>query len=63
MMHKAWNSIEEVPYYFSRSSAKFQGHMIQKMAYFDPNLVFPDWFTACEIILGISVEVTGVKAQ
>ena len=26
MMHKAWCSIEEVPYYFSRSSNKFQGH-------------------------------------
>ena len=27
MMHKAWCSIEEVPYYFSRSSVKYQGHM------------------------------------
>ena len=26
-MHKAWCSIEEVPYYFSRLSIKFQGHM------------------------------------
>ena len=26
MMHKVWCSIEEVPYYFSRSSNKFQGH-------------------------------------
>ena len=26
MMHKAWCSIEEVPYYFSGSSIKFQGH-------------------------------------
>ena len=25
-MHKAWCSIEEVPYYFSGSSIKFQGH-------------------------------------
>ena len=25
MMHKAWSSIEEVPYCFSRSSVKFQG--------------------------------------
>ena len=25
-MHKAWCSIEEVPYYFSRSSMNFQGH-------------------------------------
>ena len=26
MIHKAWCSIEEVPYYFSRSHIKFQGH-------------------------------------
>ena len=26
MMHKAWCSIEEVPYYFSGSSIKFQGY-------------------------------------
>ena len=26
MIHKAWCSIEEVPYYFSGSSIKFQGH-------------------------------------
>ena len=26
MMHKAWCCIEAVPYYFSRSSIKFQGH-------------------------------------
>ena len=26
MMHKAWCRVEEVPYYFSRSSIKFQGH-------------------------------------
>ena len=25
MMHKAWSSIEEVPYFFWRSSVKFQG--------------------------------------
>ena len=26
MMHKAWWSVEELPYYFSGSSIKFQGH-------------------------------------
>ena len=26
MMHKAWRSIEEVPYCFLRSSIKFRGH-------------------------------------
>ena len=29
-MHKAWSSIEEVPYCFSRSSLKFQGHTGKK---------------------------------
>ena len=31
MIHKAWCSIEEVPYYFSRSYIKFQGHTGWKM--------------------------------
>ena len=42
MMHKAWSSIEEVPYCFSRSSVKFQGHTAQKIVEFDPNWAFPD---------------------
>ena len=42
MMHKAWNSIEEVPYCFSRSSVKYQGHMALKIVEFDPNWPFPD---------------------
>ena len=42
MMHKAWNSIEEVPYCFSRSPVKFEGHTGQKIADFYPNLAFPD---------------------
>ena len=42
MMHKAWNSIEEVPYCLSRSSVIFQGHTGQKIIDFDPNCVFPD---------------------
>ena len=29
MMHEAWCSIEEVPFWFSRSFVKFQGHMGQ----------------------------------
>ena len=37
MMHKAWRSIEEVPYCFARSSIKFQGHTGQKITNFDPN--------------------------
>ena len=42
MMHKAWSSIEEVPYCFSRSSVKFQGHIALKIFEFDPNWAFPD---------------------
>ena len=42
MMHKAWSSIEEVPYCFSRSSVKFQGHTALKIIEFDPNWAFPD---------------------
>ena len=42
MMHKAWSSIEEVPFCFSRSSVKFQGHMALKIIEFHPNWAFPD---------------------
>ena len=42
MKHKAWSSIENVPYYFSRSSVKFQGHAGQKIADFNPNWAFPN---------------------
>ena len=41
-MHKASNSIAVVPYCFSRSSVKFQGHTGQKILDFDPNWAFPD---------------------
>ena len=36
MMHKAWSSIEEVPYCFWRSSVKFQGHTGWKIDDLDP---------------------------
>ena len=42
MMHKAWSNTEEVPYSFSRSSVKLQGHTGQKITEFDPNWAFPD---------------------
>ena len=42
MRHKAWGSIEEVPYCLSRSSVKFQGHIALKIIEFDPNWAFPD---------------------
>ena len=42
MMHRAWSSIVEVPYCFSRSYTKFQGHTALKIVEFDPNWAFPD---------------------
>ena len=42
MLHKAWSSIEEVPYCFWRSSVKFQGDTALKIVEFDPDCVFPD---------------------
>ena len=42
-MHRAWSSIVEVPYCFSRSSIKFLGHMVQNITDFDPNWAFPDF--------------------
>ena len=42
MMHRARSSIVEVPYCFSRSSVKFQGHTALKFVEFDPKLAFPD---------------------
>ena len=42
MVHKAWCCLGEVPYCFSRSSVKFQGHTAKKIADFDPIWVFPD---------------------
>ena len=42
MMHRAWSSIVEVPYCFSRSYVKLQGHTALKIVKFDPNWAFPD---------------------
>ena len=42
MLHKAWSSIEEVPYFFLRWSNKFQGHTALKIVEFDPDWSFPD---------------------
>ena len=36
MMHKAWCNLEEVPYNFSRSSIKFQGHTGRKIEDLNP---------------------------
>ena len=43
MLHKAWNTKEEMPYCFPRSSIKFQGHTGQNITDFDPNWAFPDY--------------------
>ena len=42
MMHRAWSSIVDVPYCFSRSYVKLQGHTALKIVEFDPNWAFPD---------------------
>ena len=42
MMHRAWSSIVEVPYCFSRSYVKFQGHTALKIVEFYLNWAFPD---------------------
>ena len=42
MIDKAWSSIVEVPYCFSRSYVKLQGHTALKIVEFDPNWAFPD---------------------
>ena len=60
MMHKAWSGIEEVPYCFSRSSAKFQGHMGQKIADFDLNWVFPDSNLSNDLLMALKL---GTKIQ
>ena len=46
MMCKASCCLGEVPYYFSMSSVKFQGHTGQKIADFDPNWAFPDCYSS-----------------
>ena len=38
MMHKGWRSIEELPFCFSGSSVKFQGHTAKKNRRFWPEL-------------------------
>ena len=42
MMHRALSRIVEVPYCFSRSYVKLQGHTALKIVEFDPNWAFPD---------------------
>ena len=41
-MHKTWSIIGDVPYCFSRSYFKFQGHTRQTIAYLYHNFALPD---------------------
>ena len=41
-MHRAWCCLEYVPYCFSRSFLKFQGHKAKQIVDLDPNWAFPD---------------------
>ena len=52
MLHKALSSIEEVPYCFSRSSVKFQGHTALKSVAFDQDWAFPDSYLQFEFTNG-----------
>ena len=57
----AWCCLGEVPYCFSRSSVKFQGHTAKTIVEFDPDWAFPDcnsslnspmatkWYTNIEV--------------
>ena len=45
VLHKAWRSIKEVPFCFSRSSVKFHGRTAPKIIEFDPNWAFPDCYS------------------
>ena len=42
MMHNASSRLGEVPYCFSRSSVKYEGHTALKIVEFDPDWTFPD---------------------
>ena len=48
---QTWSSIEEVPYCFSRTSVKFQGHTGIKIADFDPNWAFPDYNSSLNLTM------------
>ena len=41
MVDKAWCCLGQVPYCFSRSSVKFQGHTAKKIVEIDPGWAFP----------------------
>ena len=51
MMHRVWSSTEEVPYSFSRSYIKLQGHTALKIVDFDPNWAFTDCISSLESLM------------
>ena len=51
-MHKAWSSIEEVPYCFARLCVKFQGRTALKIAEFDPDRAFSGLYLQFEFANG-----------
>ena len=55
-MHKAWSSIEEVPYCFSRSSVKFKGHTALKIVEFYSNWAFPDCNSSLNSLMATAKE-------
>ena len=46
MMYKSWYCLGAVPYWFSMSSVKFQGHTAKKIGDLDPNWAFPDYISS-----------------
>ena len=53
MMHKAWSSIEEVPYCFAMSSVKFQGRTALKIVEFDPDWALPDYNSSLNSLMAV----------
>ena len=53
MMHRAWSRIIQVPYCFSRSYVKIQGHTALKIVEFDPNLAFTDCNSSLNLLMAM----------
>ena len=53
MMHKDWSSIEEMPYCFSRSYVKLQGHMAKTIIEFDPDWAFLDYNSSLNSLMDL----------
>ena len=51
MMHRLWSSIVEVPYCFSRSNVKFQGHTALKIVKFYRNWAFLDSNSSLNLLM------------